>query len=44
MSTNDDSLLSAAVPAFLGWPTAKMPLADENAVAAVMDLLAQGMD
>lgn len=33
MSTNDDSLLSAAVTAFLGWPTAKMPLADENAVA-----------
>jgi len=33
MSTNDDSLLSAAVTAFLGWPTAKMPLADEDAVA-----------
>ncbi|MDQ1135397.1 hypothetical protein QE410_000196 [Microbacterium sp. SORGH_AS 1204] len=33
MSTNDDSLLSAAVMAFLGWPAAKMPLSDESAVA-----------
>lgn len=35
MSTNDDSLLSAAVTAFLGWPTSKVPLSDENAVAAL---------